>query len=116
MNSSSGTMGIIFSIVYFIVCVAMYIAFCFPMMKIGNKKGLTGWFAWIPILSSILMIQVAKKPIWWIVMLLIPCVNFVFIVLLFIAYLKEIGQSPMWAWALLFPILLLVPLYQAAKD
>jgi hypothetical protein len=117
MNGSSGGIGVVGMIIYFIVCIALYIAFAFPLMKIGNKKGLTGWFAWIPILNIILMIQIAKKPMWWIIMILIiPCANIVFLILLYIDFFKEIGQSPAWTWALLFPFLLLIPLYKAAKD
>ena len=117
MNSSSAGLGIVGTIIYLIVVIAMYIAFAFPLMKIGNKKGLTGWFAWVPILNIILMIQIAKKPMWWIaIILLVPCANIIFLIMLYIAFFKEIDQSPMWAWALLCPILLLIPLYKAAKD
>ena len=76
-----------------------------------------GWFAWIPVLNWVLMLQVANKPMWWVALLMfVPCANIIICIMLWIAYLEEIGQSPAWAWALLFPFLLLIPLYRAAKD
>jgi hypothetical protein len=104
-------------IVYVVVCLLMYVLFAIPLMKIGNKKNLPGWFAWVPILNYVLIIQIAEKPIWWIIMILIvPCANIIFLIMLFIAFFKAIDKSPAWTWALLFPILLLIPLYSAAKE
>jgi len=49
-----------------------YIYMAYTLMKIAQKTNTeNAWFAWIPILNIILMLQIAKKPLWWIVN---PCI------------------------------------------
>jgi len=42
-----------------------------------TKAGKPGWGAIIPIYNAILILQIAGRPIWWIILLLIPVVNLV---------------------------------------
>ncbi|MGB0368815.1 MAG: DUF5684 domain-containing protein, partial [Flavobacteriales bacterium] len=44
-----------------------------PLFKKAGKAWIT---AFIPIYSHVVWLQIIKKPIWWIVMLLIPIVGF----------------------------------------
>lgn len=46
--------------------------------KVFEKAGKPGWAAIIPIYNIIVLLQVAKKPEWWIILFLIPGVNLVF--------------------------------------
>jgi hypothetical protein len=39
------------------------------------------WLAWIPMLNIILMLNIAKKPIWWFVLFLIPLVGIAMMVI-----------------------------------
>jgi hypothetical protein len=105
--------------IYLIIGLAFHVLFAIPMMKIGNRMGLTGWFAWVPILNFVLILQIAKKPVWWIaiIFLLSACVvGLVFMILALIAFFKEINKSPYWTFAILFSPLLLIPIWQAAKE
>jgi hypothetical protein len=96
-----------------LVSIAVYILTAIPLQKIANRKGLTGWLAWIPIVNLVLYIKIAQKPIWWIALLLIPIANIVFLVIIYINFFKNIGQSPAWTWAILFPALFPIPLWIA---
>ncbi|MCG8571698.1 MAG: DUF5684 domain-containing protein [Spirochaetes bacterium] len=112
-----GQMPVGMMIAYVVVAIVLYVAFAFPLMKIGDKKGHTGWFAWIPILNIVLMLQIAEKPIWWLVLILIvPCANIVFLILLYLAFLEAINKPKAWILALLFYPLFLIPMYQAANE
>lgn len=48
-----------------------------PMWKIFTKAGKPGWACIIPIYNIIVMLEVVKKPVWWIILMLIPIVNIV---------------------------------------
>lgn len=91
-------MGIFAFVLLFVVAIYVYYAVC--LMKIAKKTGTAnGWFAWIPILNLILMIQCAKKPMWWIIMFFIPLVNIIFSILLWMG-IAEAVKKPSWVGVL----------------
>lgn len=113
-NGGGGAGMVVFYIIYFIVVVAFYVAFALPLMKIGDKKGFTGWFAWVPILNIVLIWQISGKPVLWLILaLLVPCIGWVFGILILVAFMQEINKP--WWWILLGP-LVLIPLWQAANE
>jgi hypothetical protein len=58
-------------LIYFI-----YTAIC--LFKIAKKTNTSNaWLAWIPFLDFLLLIRIAKKPIWWIIPLLAPIIHIV---------------------------------------
>ena len=102
--ASAGAMGI-FMVVYFIFIGGLYIYFSLALMTIANKTSTpNAWMAWVPILNVIIMLAVAKKPIWWILLMLIPLVNIIIIVLVWMG-IAEARNKPSW-WG----ILMLVPI------
>ncbi len=48
--------------------------------KVYRKAGKPGWAVIIPIYNTIVLLQIIKKPIWWLFMLLIPFVNIIFVI------------------------------------
>ena len=71
------------------------------MWKVFEKAGKPGWAAIIPIYNTIVLIEIAGKPIWWILLLLIPCVGIVFFVIVLIDLCKNFGQGAGMAIGLL---------------
>lgn len=61
--------------------------------KIFEKAGKPGWAAIIPIYNIIVMLEIIGKPIWWIFLFFIPCVNFVFLIWATNLLSKSFGQS-----------------------
>lgn len=47
------------------------------MWKTFEKAGKPGWAAIVPIYNTIILLEIAGKPLWWIILLLIPLVNIV---------------------------------------
>ena len=45
--------------------------------KIYEKAGKPGWTSIIPIYNVIVLLEIIKKPLWWIVLFIIPIVNIV---------------------------------------
>lgn len=72
-----------------IVSVIMIIAH----WKIFEKAGKPGWAAIIPIYNVIVLLEIVGKPIWWIFLFLIPCVNIIFLVWTTNLLSKSFGQS-----------------------
>lgn len=63
------------------------------LWKVFTKAGKPGWAAIIPIYNAIVLIEITGKPIWWIVFLFLPCVNFVFGIWILNLLSKSFGQS-----------------------
>ena len=63
--------------------------------KIFTKAGKPGWAILIPIYNVIVLLEIVNKPLWWIILFLIPLVNVV--VGIYVAYLLilHFGQ-PGW--------------------
>ena len=63
------------------------------MWKTFDKAGKPGWAAIVPIYNIIVMLEIAGKPIWWIILFLIPLVNLVVAILTMIAFAARFGKS-----------------------
>lgn len=61
--------------------------------KIYEKAGKPGWAALIPVYTWIVMLEIVGKPIWWIFLFFIPCVNIVFMIWTVNLLSKSFGQT-----------------------
>lgn len=63
------------------------------MWKVFTKAGKPGWAAIIPIYNLIVLVEITGKPIWWFLLMFIPCVNFIFGIWIINLVSKSFGQS-----------------------
>jgi uncharacterized protein DUF5684 len=68
-----------------IVMIAIVVLIIAGFWKMFEKAGAKGWMAIIPILNLYVLVKMAGKEGWWILLMLIPIVNFV---VLFIVYIE----------------------------
>jgi hypothetical protein len=80
------------------------------LWKIFTKAGKPGWAAIIPIYNLITLLQIAGKPLWWILLLFIPVVNIVIIVMIWISVAKAFGKGTGFALGLMFLSPIFVPI------
>ena len=57
-----------------------------------SKAGVAGWKSLIPVYNLILMLQIAGKPVWWLVLFFIPLVNFAATILLSLGIAQRFGR------------------------
>lgn len=108
-----------FFLIMMVFMLAIYVFYAICLMKIANKtKTANAWFAWIPILNIILMLQVAKKPVWWIILFFIPFVNIIMMILVWMGVAKAVNKPEWLGILMIVPIAnLVIPAYLAfAKD
>jgi Family of unknown function (DUF5684) len=85
---------------FFIVFAFIYIFMALAVQTIAQKTGTPNpWLAWIPIVNIILLLNIAQKPLWWILLFLVPIVNIVVSVIVWMA-VAEVRQKPSW-WGIL---------------
>jgi hypothetical protein len=61
--------------------------------KVHTKAGESGWSCLIPIYNAWIWIRIARKPGWWLLLLLIPLVNIVVAFMLNNAVARNFGKS-----------------------
>jgi hypothetical protein len=77
-------------IIVYLIIIAVCIA---GMWKVFTKAGKPGWACIIPIYNFIVILEIVGKPVWWFLLLLIPCVNIVFLVWTYNLLSKSFGKS-----------------------
>jgi len=82
------------------------------MMGMFKKAGKPQWAAFIPIYNWIVLLEIIGRPVWWVILLIIPCVSIVAWIILALDIAKSYGQSQGFGIALgvgiLLPIITLV--------
>jgi hypothetical protein len=85
-----------------VICLALYVFFCFCCKRICEKCGVTpGVLIWIPIAQIVPMLQVAKMELWMIILFFIPIVNIVVGIMMWAKICQARGKSP-WLVILMF--------------
>lgn len=118
-NSRLATaIGAGFMLFFLLMLLAGYVYMALALQTIAQKTNTeNAWLAWIPIVNIILMLAIAQKPIWWIVLFLIPLVNIVMAIIVWMA-IAEARNKPSW-WGILWivPVVnIIVPGYLAWSD
>lgn len=90
--------GLIFMVLYF----ALVIGVIAGVWKTFVKAGKPGWGALIPIYNIILLLQIADKPLWWIILFFIPLVNIIVAILLSIEIAAKFGKGAGFGLGLAF--------------
>jgi len=121
-SSSDGTMPAIFAggmiLFILVICAAIYVYMALALSTIATKTHTENpWLASIPIANIVLMLNVAKKPIWWIVLFFIPIVSIVMGIIVWMSIAEARGKPNWWGILLIVPIVgIIVPGYLAWAD
>ena len=94
----------IFAILFSVLMIA-------AMWKVFTKAGKPAWAAIVPIYNIIVLLQIAGKPVWWIILFFIPIVSLIIAILTYVALAERFGKGGGFAVGLVllgpifFPIL-----------
>jgi hypothetical protein len=81
-----GVVPVIFMLAFAVLVIA-------SMWKIFTKAGKPGWAAIIPIYNIIVMLEIAGKPAWWIVLFLIPIVSLIASIMVAVGLANNFGKG-----------------------
>ncbi len=100
-------------LITFIILIAILLLYIVSVWKIFTKAGKPGWACLIPIYNFIVFLEVVGRPIWWIILMLIPFVNIIIILILCLDLAKSFGKSAAFGvFMFLFTIFLGLPIFQ----
>ncbi len=93
-----------------LVMVAVVVLMLVAMWKIFAKAGKPGWASLIPIYNAYVFLEIAGKPGWWLVLLLIPIVNIVVSIIALLAFCRNFGQGGGFAVGMIFLPIIFYPI------
>jgi hypothetical protein len=103
----------IFLVIYFVVLAF----FAFVGWKLFVKAGKPGWAAIVPIYNYVVFLEIVGKPVWWVILMMIPVVNLVMLFILSLALAERFGKGAGFGvgLALLGPIFLPMLVFSDAE-
>ncbi len=76
-------------VVYLAIIVLVIAGFWMTFTKAGEA----GWKSIIPIWNLIVLLRIAGKPLWWIILLIIPIVNIVVSLIVMLGVARNFGKG-----------------------
>jgi hypothetical protein len=92
-SSSASSQGQAPGPLFWIFWLAFTILMIAACWKIFTKAGQPGWAAIIPIYNWYIFCKIVGRPGWWVILLLIPFVNFIVGIILCIDLAKSFGKG-----------------------
>ena len=116
-GAQAAAMGAAF-LVFLLLAIACFVYFALALKTIAEKTNTeNSWWAWIPIIQAVLMLNIARKPVWWILLFFIPFVNIVIAIIVWMAIAEARNKPSWWGILAIIPVAnLIVPGYLAWSD
>lgn len=95
---------------------AIVIVMIIAQWKIFEKAGKPGWASLIPIYNVIVLLEIIRKPWWWILMFLIPIANIIFYVKMINELSKAFGKDVGFTLGLVFLGMIFYPILAFDKS
>jgi signal peptidase I len=81
------------NIVEFVIAFILVVILpCVGLWKLFEKAGQAGWQAIIPFYNAYVMIKLSGKPLWWLLLLLLPGINILIWIGIMVDFLKSFGK------------------------
>jgi len=97
-EAAAGGMGLFGTILY----IALIVFSIIIMWKVYVKAGQPGWGCIIPIYNIYLLMKIAGRPGWWLLLFFIPIVNLVIAIIVMIDIAKRFGKGTGFGIGLVF--------------
>jgi hypothetical protein len=101
-NDNSNLFGALFGGMMLMFWLAVAVVVIIGGWKMFEKAGQPGWAILIPFYNTYILLKIAGRPGWWLLLYLIPLVNFVIAIIVAIDIAKSFGQSAVFGFFLLF--------------
>ncbi len=92
----------IFLFMIFLLAIGFSIFLLICRWRIFKKAGKEGWESLIPIYNIIVLLEIVKKPTWWIFLFLIPIYNIYIAIIVNIRLAKFFGKDDLFGILLTF--------------
>ncbi len=110
MDDTAVGLGLGLGMFFILFIVALVVLIIASFWVVFTKAGQPGWASIIPIYNMIVMLQIAGKPTWWFLLMLLPLVNIVIAIMVVMAIAKNFGKSDGFGIGLLLLPMIFYPM------
>lgn len=110
MNNSEMAVAAGAGIGILVVYLAIVVFLIASMWKVYTKAGKPGWAAIVPIYNIIVLLEIVGKPTWWIILMLIPLVNFIVLIIIMHQMSLSFGKDTGFTIGLLLLPIIFIPI------
>jgi len=95
-SEDGGLIAALFGGTFLLIGLLIFLVVAAGMWKMFEKAGEPGWAALVPIYNLFVLVKIAGKEVWWVVLMLLPCVNFVAFVMVGIDIARKFGKDTLY--------------------
>ena len=93
-----------------VVIIALSVFMLVSMWKIFTKAEQPGWGVLVPIYNCYLMLKIAGKPGWWLLLMFVPIANLVVAILMYVGIANNFGKGAGYAIGMIFLPIIFYPM------
>ena len=86
-----------FGVLFTLMCLGLAVLTVAGLWMVFTKAGKPGWATIVPIYNMIVMLEIAGRPLWWILLFFIPLVNIVIAIIVTADLAKSFGKDVAYA-------------------
>jgi hypothetical protein len=102
MNGDDTAVAVAGGGIFMLIWLAVMVAVIASMWKVFTKAGEPGWASIVPLYNLIVLLKIVGKPAWWLVMFMIPLVNFYALYVVCTGLAKSFGKTSGFGLGLMF--------------
>ena len=110
---SGALVGFIFGI--WAIFIALAVLMLIANWKIYAKAGKPGWAAIVPVYNIVVLLEIVKKPVWWIFLFFIPFVNLIMAIIVMHNLAKSFSKDVGFTIGLIFLPFIFYPILGFGK-
>ena len=114
-NAGGDALALIMMLVFFVIWLAVIIVVLAGFWKTFEKAGQPGWAAIVPIYNAYIMCKIVGRPGWWVILLMIPYLNFIFFIIVMLDMAKSFGKGVGFAVGLILLNAIFIPILGFGK-
>ena len=104
------------SVFGFVVGLAIAAFYIYVLWKIFEKAGKPGWAAIIPIYNVVVVLEIVGRPVWWVLLFIIPVVSVIISIIVAIDLSKSFGHGALYGFGLAFLGFIFAPILAFGSD
>jgi hypothetical protein len=99
------------------ISLALAVVMLAAMWVTYQKAGQPGWACIIPIYNLVVLMRIVGRPWWWLLLMLVPFVNFVILIVVYLDLARVFGRSAAFGIGLILlaPIFFLILAFGGSK-
>lgn len=95
-------MGNAIGILFALIGIAILVLEIAAAWRVFTKAGQPGWAIFVPIYNAVVLLRIAGRPGWWVILELIPFVSFVITIIVVLDIARVFGKGSGFAVGMIF--------------